>query len=127
MSRSVLLIGFIPELVDFSKVPGAPPDLNAAKVQAGLDAELAQLRALGYDAQWLLVDLGETAEQVVAQALEERAFACVLIGAGVRLPPVYFATFEKLVNVVHAKAPGAKICFNTMPTDTAAAVQRWLP
>jgi hypothetical protein len=29
-----------------------------------------------------------------------------------------------LLNIVHARAPHAKICFNTTPTDTAEAVQR---
>src|SRR3974377_2398908 len=34
--------------------------------------------------------------------------------------------FEKLINVVHKHAPQAKLCFNTLPSDTAAAVKRWL-
>jgi hypothetical protein len=34
--------------------------------------------------------------------------------------------FEKLVNIVHDHAPHARLCFNTKPTDTAEAVQRWL-
>jgi hypothetical protein len=29
-------------------------------------------------------------------------------------------------NVVHARAVGTKICFNTTPGDTAEAVQRWV-
>ena len=35
------------------------------------------------------------------------------------------AVFERLVNAVHRAAPQARICFNTKPTDTAQAVQRW--
>jgi hypothetical protein len=34
--------------------------------------------------------------------------------------------FERLLNLVHARAPGAKICFNSNPGDTAEAVQRWV-
>jgi len=34
--------------------------------------------------------------------------------------------FEKLINVVHAQAPDAKICFNTTPADTSEAVRRWI-
>jgi hypothetical protein len=34
--------------------------------------------------------------------------------------------FEKLINVVHQNAPTAKLCFNTKPSDTAEAVQRWV-
>ncbi len=38
----------------------------------------------------------------------------------------HFLTFEKLVNVVHEHAPTARIAFNTGPTDSDAAVERWL-
>lgn len=41
------------------------------------------------------------------------------------LTPEHLLLFEKLLNLVHAQAPGAKICFNTKPTDTPEAVQRW--
>jgi hypothetical protein len=50
----------------------------------------------------------------------------VLIGAGIRAMPGNFLLFEKLINVVHANAPQAKLCFNTRPTDTAEAVMRWI-
>ena len=41
------------------------------------------------------------------------------------LAPPLFLLFEKLVNIVHAGAPQGKFCFNTVPADTAVAVQRW--
>jgi hypothetical protein len=44
----------------------------------------------------------------------------------VRAVPRNLLLFEKLLNVVHAHAPQAKLCFNTNPGDTAEAVQRWL-
>ena len=94
---------------------------------AALKAEEATLNSLGYDAQLCLVDLGETAETVVTQKLTETAFDCVMIGAGVRTVPDKFLLFEKLINIVHQHAPAARICFNTKPSDTAEAVQRWLP
>jgi hypothetical protein len=34
--------------------------------------------------------------------------------------------FEKILNLVHTLAPDAKICFNTNPSDTLEAVQRWI-
>ena len=74
----------------------------------------------------MLTDFGETAEAVVAAALSQKSFDCVLIGAGVRTIPKHFILFEKLINLLHSDAPGARICFNTNPKDTAAAVQRWL-
>lgn len=58
--------------------------------------------------------------------LEKTPFDCVLIGAGVRTLTVHFLLFEKLINVVHAHAPQARLCFNTRPDDTAQAVRRWV-
>jgi hypothetical protein len=117
----VLVIGLEPSLVDFSSMP----DMNADKVRAGLDADQAKLAALGYDAELCLTDLGETAADVVTRKLSEKPFDCVVIGAGVRTIPTYFLLFERLINVVHQAAPGARICFNTKPSDTAEAVRRW--
>jgi hypothetical protein len=51
----------------------------------------------------------------------------IVIGAGIRRSLPLVITFEKILNVVRANAPRAKIAFNTNPTDTAAAVQRWAP
>ncbi|HET7834184.1 MAG TPA: hypothetical protein VFL43_00125 [Variovorax sp.] len=117
----VLVIGLEPTLVDFSSMP----DMNAGKVRAGLEADQAKLAALGYEADLCLTDLGETAADMVARKLSEKAFDCVVIGAGIRTIPAYFLLFERLINVVHRAAPGARICFNTRPSDTAEAVQRW--
>jgi hypothetical protein len=71
-------------------------------------------------------DFGETAEAVVRSRLQQEAFDCILIGAGVRANPSNLLLFEKLINVVHQHAPRAKLCFNTIPGDTAAAVKRWV-
>jgi hypothetical protein len=48
-----------------------------------------------------------------------------MIGAGLRAPP-QLLLFEKLLNLIHERAPRAKICFNTNPADSAEAVQRWI-
>ena len=85
-----------------------------------------ELTRLGYSVQMCLTDFGETAEAVVQSQLKQKRFDCILIGAGVRTNPSNFMLFEKLINVVHEHAPQAKLCFNTMPSDTAAAVKRWL-
>jgi hypothetical protein len=124
-TKSVLMIGLDPYLIDFSQ-PGYPPGMDAAKVMAGLKACDDELTGLGYSVQSCFTDFGETAEAVVQSALKEKRFDCILIGAGVRAVPSNFILFEKLINVVHAHAPQAKICFNTLPSDTAAAVKRWL-
>jgi hypothetical protein len=123
--KSVLVIGLDPTLIDFSQ-PGYAPGMNATKVLAGLKSSEDELTHLGYSVQMCLTDFGETAEGVVRSQLTQKRFDCILIGAGVRTNPSNFLLFEKLVNVVHEHAPQAKLCFNTLPSDTAAAVQRWL-
>jgi hypothetical protein len=119
----VLMIGLDPKVVDYSHLP---VKLDEPTLRSGLAADEKRLRDLGYDASWLLIDRGETAEAVVSGALTGNTFDCVLIGAGIRTVPPLFLLFEKLVNVVHEKAPHAKICFNTVPEDTAVSVQRWV-
>jgi hypothetical protein len=127
VKKSILIIGLEPTLIDFSHEDFAAfPGLTAAKVLAGLKAEEESLVHLGYEAQTCLIDFGETAEAVVRAQLEQKRFDCVLIGAGVRTSRGTFLLFEKLINVAHELAPQAKICFNTKPTDTVDAVQRWL-
>lgn len=118
----VLLIGLDPKVVDYAHLP---VKLDEPTLRASLATDEKHLRDLGYDARWLLVDRGETAESVVSAALEDKAVDRILIGAGIRTIPPLFLLFEKLVNVVHAKAPQAKVCFNTAPEDTAVSVQRW--
>jgi hypothetical protein len=48
-----------------------------------------------------------------------------MIGAGLRAP-AQLLQFETVLNLVHARAPGAKICLNTNPSDSAEAVRRWV-
>ena len=120
--KRVILIGLKPEVVDYSNWP----DLTPEKLITALKADESTLNSLGYDAQLCLVDLGKTAVSVVNQKLTDTAFDCVMIGAGVRTIPDKFLLFEKLINIVHQHAPTARICFNTKPSDTAEAVQRWV-
>ena len=119
----VLMLGLDPKVVDYSHLA---VKLDEATLRAGLAADEKRLRELGYDAKWLLLDRGETAEAVVAAALKEKTFDCVLVGAGIRTVSPMFLLFEKLINVVHEGAPHAKICFNTVPEDSAVSVQRWV-
>ena len=122
-----MVVGLDPALIDFSHPDFAAfPDLNAARVMAGVTADQERLKAIGYDARNCLTDFGETAEAFVLAQLKERQFDCIMIGAGVRAIPTHFILFEKLINLVHEHAPNARICFNTKPTDTAEAVLRWI-
>ncbi len=124
--KSVLVIGLDPTLIDFSQPGYADTGMDATKILAGLKSSEDELTRLGYSVQICLTDFGETAEAVVQRQLKQRRFDCVLIGAGIRTIPSNFILFEKLINVVHEHAPQAKLCFNTKPSDTTEAVQRWL-
>jgi hypothetical protein len=123
---SVIMIGLEPSLIDFSlPAYAAYPGMNADRVLAGIEADRAKLTALGYDVEVCFTDFGETAEKVVRDRLNRKTFDCAMIGAGVRLIAPNTVLFEKLVNVVHLNAPRTKLCFNSGPTDSAEAVQRW--
>lgn len=121
-AKSVLAIGLDPAVVDFSAFPGLTPEL----VRAYIDAEIGRLGDLGYATESCLIDLGDTALQVVEQALRSRPFDCIVIGAGLREPPERLLLFERVLNLVHRLAPGSAIAFNTNPGDTAEAAQRWV-
>jgi hypothetical protein len=62
---------------------------------------------------------------VVAQ-LTDRAYAVVVIGAGVCNPPPSLGLFETVLNAVHPHAPSTRIAFNTRPDDNDAVAGRWL-
>ena len=121
----VLLVGLDPDIVDYSKSP--VPGLTAQKVRAAVEADSAKLESLGYSVKSLYVDNGKTAEAVLTKALASGGFDYIMIGAGLRIVPSYFLLFEKLINIIHRHAPtSTKLCFNTNPTDTTDAVQRWV-
>jgi hypothetical protein len=124
--RSVLIMGIDPLLIDFSSPEFAPKNLTAERVLSAVHADSERLRSLGYEADLCLTDFGATAERVVEDKLRSKPYDCVMIGAGIRIIPSSFLLFEKLINVVHANAPQAKLCFNTRPNDTAEAVMRWV-
>jgi hypothetical protein len=125
-NKRVLIIGFDPQYLDFSSPELAPLNLSAEKIMAGFAAETGRLRSLGYEPDGCLVDLGKRAEATLASQLRAKRYDCVIVGAGIRTNPKYFLLFERLLNVVHELAPQARIGFNTNPTDTVDAVQRWL-
>lgn len=121
----VLLMGLIPETVDFSD-PAIPPGMTAEKIRAGLDIALTQMRARGWTVDECLFAADDGAGPAIAQALSRGQYDCVVIGAGVRLPPRNLHLLEIVINTVRTNAPGAAIAFNTRPEDSADAAARWL-
>jgi len=101
--KKVLMIGLDPKVVDYAHLP---LKLDEPTLRAGLAADEKRLRDLGYDARWLLVDRGETAEAVLSAALKEKALDCVLIGAGIRtIPPMFLlaGAARKLIQIAGRK------------------------
>jgi hypothetical protein len=121
----VLLVGYEPETVDFSD-PALPPGLTAEKIRAGISVGMKNFAERGWEGDVVLIRPDETAGPTVERHLASKSYDCVVIGAGVRLPPRGLALFEAVVNAVHKAAPSAAIAFNTRPEDTADAAARRL-
>jgi hypothetical protein len=122
----ILLVGWEPDAVDFSD-PALPPGMTAEKIRAGVAVAQKQFAERGWEADVGYIRPDETAGPTVERLLASATYECVVIGAGVRLPPRHLVLFEALINVVHKAAPGAAIAFNTRPEDSAEAAARWLP
>jgi hypothetical protein len=121
----VLFIGEVPEAVDFDD-PALPPGLSAEKIHAGIKQAMDDMASRGWQATLCLIEPDASAGPTVQRELAGRSYDCVVIGAGIRVPPKSLLLFETLINAVREAAPAAAIAFNTNPTDTAAAADRWL-
>ncbi|HTK71644.1 MAG TPA: hypothetical protein VL331_04000 [Croceibacterium sp.] len=122
----VLLVGYDPDTVDFSD-PALPPGMTAEKIRAGVAVAMKRFAERGWDADVGYIRPDETAGPEVERQLASQNYDCVVIGAGVRLPPRRLAVFESVINAIHKAAPNAAIAFNTRPEDTADAAARRLP
>ena len=122
----ILLVGYDPETVDFSD-PALPPGMTVEKIRAGIAVALKQFAERGWESDVCFIRPDETAVATVERQLGATRYDCVVIGAGVRLPPRGLALFEAVINAVHKAAPGSAIAFNTRPEDSADAAARLLP
>lgn len=122
----VLMVGYEPETVDFSD-PALPPGMNAEKIRAGIALALERMRERGWEVDLCLIRPDETAPKAVERDLVSTNYDCVVIGAGIRLPPKDLLLFEAVVNAIHRAAPDSAIAFNTLPEDSGDAAARWLP
>ena len=87
---------------------------------------MKQFAERGWESDVCFIRPDETAGPTVVHQLASTSYDCVVIGAGVRLPPRGLALFEAVINAVHKAAPGAAIAFNTRPDDSAVAAARAL-
>jgi hypothetical protein len=125
MTTWILFVGLQPEAVDFSD-PELPPGFNAEKIHAGIAVAMREIAERGWQADLCLIQPDETAGPTFAHQLSSKVYDCVVIGAGVRLPPKNLWLLEVLVNAVLEAGPGTKIAFNTRPEDSADAAARWV-
>jgi hypothetical protein len=106
--------------------PRALPGLDPEAVEQGLAIGLERVRAAGYLVDQLLVPLDESALGRIEEAVEGREWDAVVIGGGIRKPEPLLELFEAVVNLVHERAPGAKVAFNTDGGSSLEAVRRVL-
>lgn len=123
--KRVLFVGQKPETVDFSD-PALPPGFNAEKIHDGIAIGIRKLEGCGWQADECMITADELGCSTLEKQLTSTNYDCVVIGAGMRLPPKGLIMFEKVINLVHKAAPNATIAFNTRPEDTADAAARWL-
>jgi len=121
----ILFVGQKPETVDFSD-PAIPPGFNAEKIHAGIAITLSKMAERGWQADPCMISPDEAGRLMLEKQLATTAYDCVVVGAGIRLPPKSLSFFETVINAVHRAAPNARIAFNTRPEDTADAAARWL-
>jgi hypothetical protein len=121
----ILLLGLDPATVDFSD-PALPPGLTAEKDRAGVAVALKQCTDRGWETDAGYIHPDETAGPTMEHLLRSRNYDCVVIGAGVRLPPRNLPLFEVVINAIRKSAPGAAIALNTRPDDSADAAARWV-
>ena len=123
--KRVLFVGFDPATVDYSD-PALPPGMTAEKIHAGIKLALADFTARGWLPQNCFIKPDETAIPSIERFLAADVYDCVVVGAGVRLPPNRLVLFEAVVNLIHRMAPQAAIAFNTRPEDSGEAAARWI-
>ena len=104
----VLLLGYDPETVDFSD-PALPPGMTAEKVHAGIAVAMKQFAERGWEADLGFIRPDETAGPTVERQLASKSHDCVVVGAGVRLPPRGLALFEAVTNAIHKAAQARRL------------------
>jgi len=100
--------------------------LTKRLIHAGVKLALADMTGRGWVAENCFIKPDGTAVPTVERRLAADRYDCVVVGAGVRLPPSRLALFEAVVNAIHRAAPDTAIAFNSRPEDTGAAAARWI-
>lgn len=123
--KRILLVGLEPSTVDYSD-PAIPPGMNAQKIWEGIKLMVTDAAARGWQADQCLINPDDTAVGTVERHLAANRYDCIVVGAGVRLPPKNLTLFEAIVNAIHRSAPQSPIAFNTSPQEGVSAAARWI-
>ncbi len=116
----VLVIGLDPY-----RVPGP---WDPEPVALAIERATQQFGREGIESSNCLIGLDGTdhVPVVVATALAEVTWDCVVIGGGIRTNDDDLELFETVVNLVHQYAPSAAIAFNATLDDVVDAAKRQL-
>ncbi len=126
MTVTVLQTGLDPDLIDFTRPGfGQFAGIDRDMLRKANDDNVHALRAAGFSVDNILIDVGETALDVIREAITQTRYDAVLIGAGVRLVAGHTELFESLVNLVHVELPSARFVFNRGPDSTPNDIYRW--
>jgi hypothetical protein len=98
--------------------------LQAGSMRRGI--AMNKMKERGWAADACMIPPDEAGRQQLLQQLSSTAYDCVVVGAGLRLPPKSLLFFESVINLVHRAAPNSSIAFNMTPQDTAEAAGRWI-
>jgi hypothetical protein len=128
MTVTAIQIGLHPDSVDyesadFSQFKGLTKE-GLAKANS---ANVAGLRAAGYEVDNCLIQTGEAGAQKARTWLATKRYDAVLIGAGIRLVASNTLLFEAIVNAAHAANPDCRFVFNYSATSTPDDIRRWYP
>jgi hypothetical protein len=120
MAPVVLVIGLDPY-----RVPGP---WDPAPMAAAIEESVRRFAEGGIDARNCLIGLdgSDDIEEVVAAALRERPWECVLVGGGIRKNEEQLELFELIINLARQHAPDAAVAFNRDLADIVDAVVRQL-
>ena len=86
----------------------------------------AKMAERGWQADPCMIAPDEAGRRAREKLHASTTYDCVVVGAGIRLPPKSLWLLETVVNAIHKAAPNTPIAFNTRPEDTAEAAARWL-
>lgn len=121
---SILVIGADPRSV--AEVAEQPPGMTTEDVIAVIEQQDAELRAAGYAVLTTLIARDGSSRPDLQQALAERAWDLIVVGAGIHRIPPFLPAFESVMNAVHASARQreAQLVFATAVSTVTEAVRR---